>query len=94
VLLLAAILSVSIFNERVTAQDFELVSGFENDALGMIESDLSLRIILNLGYLFLSFYTAIFIFLPISVRKKDQKLYYISKYTILTYDKINLLFIS
>jgi len=70
-LMLAGMLVVSIFNQGVTAQDFELVSDIETYTNNILVAEKPLRMILTFDNLFLTFYTAAFVFLAMAVR--DEK---------------------
>ncbi len=70
-LMLVGMLSVSIFNGGVTAQDFEMVSDIEKYSRDIRAAEEPLRMILTLDNLFLTFYTAAFVFLAMAVR--DEK---------------------
>jgi len=70
-LMLVGMLSVSIFNGGVTAQDFELVSDIKKYSRDILAAEAPLRMILTFDNLFLTFYTAAFVFLAMAVR--DEK---------------------
>ena len=64
-LMLAGMLSTSLFSGGITAQNFETVSNVEDYTRNIIAAEIPLRIILTFDNLFLMFYTAAFIFLAI-----------------------------
>ena len=66
-LMLAAMLLVSLFNKGVTAQDFEIVSDVETYTRRIVAAETPLRLILTIDNLFLTLYTAAFIFLAMAV---------------------------
>jgi len=70
-LMLASMLVISIFNQGITAQNFELVSGVETYTNNILVAEKPLRMILTFDNLFLTFYTATFVFLAMAVR--DEK---------------------
>ena len=67
VLMLAGMLVVTLFNRGVTAQDFELVTDVETYTREILTAEQPLRLILTLDNLFLTFYTAAFVFLAMAV---------------------------
>lgn len=73
-LMLAAMLLVSLFNKGVTAQDFEWVSDVNTYAREIIAAESPLRLILTFDNLFLTFYTAAFIFLAMTVWDQSNRL--------------------
>lgn len=73
-LTLAGWLLVSLFNNGVTAQDFELVNDVETYTREIVAAEMPLRLILTLDNLFLTFYTAAFIFLAMAVRDEENSL--------------------
>jgi hypothetical protein len=73
-LMLALMLVVSIFNQGVTAQDFELVSDIESYTRDILAAEKPLRLILTFDNLFLTFYTAAFVFLAMAVRDETNGL--------------------
>jgi hypothetical protein len=77
-LMLVGMLSVSIFNGGVTAQDFKLVSDIERYSRDILAAEKPLRMILTLDNLFLTFYTAAFVFLAMSVRDEKNGLLVLS----------------
>ena len=68
VVMLALMLGVSILNQGVTAQNFELVTDVETYTRNILASEKLLRTVLTLDNLFLIFYTTAFIFLAMAVR--------------------------
>ncbi len=66
-LMLAGMLVVALFNSGVTAQDFELVTDVETYTREILAAEKPLRLILTFDNLFLTFYTAAFIFLATAV---------------------------
>lgn len=73
-LMLAGWLLVSLFYNGITAQDFELVNDVETYTREIIAAETPLRLILTLDNLFLTFYTAAFIFLAMAVRDESNSL--------------------
>ncbi|MEA3336610.1 MAG: hypothetical protein U9R25_11915 [Chloroflexota bacterium] len=73
-LMLVGMLLVSLFNNGVTAQDFELVNDVDIYARGIVAAELPLRLILTLDNLFIMFYAAAFIFLAMAVRDESNSL--------------------
>ncbi len=71
-LMLAGMLSTSIFSGGVTAQNFEIISDIESYTRNIIAAEIPLRIILTFDNLFLMFYTAAFIFLAIDLWNEDN----------------------
>ena len=71
-LMLAGMLSTSLFSGGVTAQNFETISSIENYTKNIIAAEIPLRIIFTFDNLFLMFYTAAFIFLSIDLWNKDN----------------------
>jgi len=69
--MLAAMLTVSLFNGGVTAQDFELVNDVDAYTREILATERPLRLILTFDNLFLVFYTAAFLFLAMAV--KDER---------------------
>ena len=67
VLSLAIMLLVSLFNKGVTAQEFEIVSDVETYTRRIVAAETHLRLILTIDNLFLTLYTAAFIFLAMAV---------------------------
>ena len=73
-LMLAGMLVVTLFNSSVTAQDFELVTDVETYTREILAAEEPLRLILTLDNLFLTFYTAAFIFLATAVWDDKNRL--------------------
>jgi hypothetical protein len=73
-LMLAGMLGVSIFSQGVTGQNFELVSDIENYTREILAAEKPLRLILTFDNLFLTFYTAAFIFLAMALWNKKNGL--------------------
>ncbi len=71
-LMLAGMLSTSIFSGGVTAQNFETITTVESYAQNIVAAEIPLRVILTFDNLFLMFYTAAFIFLAIDLWNKDN----------------------
>ena len=71
-LMLAGMLTTSLLNGGVTAQDFEVVSDIESYTRNILAAENTLRIILTFDNLFLMFYTAAFIFLATDLWNKDN----------------------
>ncbi len=71
-LMLAGMLSVSLFSGGVTAQNFELVSDIESYTRDILAAEGPLRLILTFDNLFLMFYTAAFVFLAIELWDEDN----------------------
>lgn len=71
-LMLAGMLSTSVFSGGVTAQNFETISSVESYAQNIVAAEMPLRVILTFDNLFLMFYTAAFIFLAIDLWNKDN----------------------
>ena len=91
-LTLAGWLLVSLFNGGVTAQDFELVNDVETYTREIVAAEMPLRLILTLDNLFLTFYTAAFIFLAMAVRdEKNSLLVYIALGAVLITTYLDLL---
>jgi len=66
-LMLAVMLAVSLFNQGVTAQNFELVTDVETYTREILAAEKPLRLILTFDNLFLTLYTAAFVFLATAV---------------------------
>jgi len=69
-LMLTGMLAVTVFNNGVTAQNFELVTDTESYTREILAAEQQLRFILTFDNLFLTFYTAAFVFLAMAVREK------------------------
>jgi len=72
-LMLAAMLLVSLLNNGVTVQDFEWVNDVDTYAREIVAAESPLRLILTFDNLFLTFYTAAFIFLAMAVWDQSNR---------------------
>lgn len=73
-LMLVGMLIVTLLNQGLTAQDFELFDSPRSYASALLAVEGPLRTILALDNLFLIFYTAAFVFLAISSWRKRNRL--------------------
>jgi len=73
-LMLVAMLAVSLLNQGVTAQNFELVTDTDTFTSAILAAEKSLRLILTFDNLFLTFYTAAFVFLAMAVMDASNRL--------------------
>lgn len=72
-LMLVAMLAVSLLNQGVTAQNFELVTDTDTFTSAILAAEKSLRLILTFDNLFLTFYTAAFVFLAMAVMDASNR---------------------
>lgn len=73
-LMLMGMLTVSLFNHGITAQDFEVFAPPEEYSQAIKQAEAPLRAILTIDNIFLTLYTAAFIFLAMAVWRKKNRL--------------------